>query len=383
MRLRSPLFLAIGLSAMATDASEAAPAGALTNPHLGTLISHLGPTAWICLFLAALVAALVVEGFLKFRYAALIPSAHYFRLHELLAAGEYGEARDFCRTHRSFLCAMAGAGLERIERGKPGVKVFLEETAGRQEALMRAPIEALSAIGVLAPMIGLTGTVLGMGGAFLTLSRTGTGDFASLASAIGQVLYSTAGGLLVAVPAFFFHYYFKGRSQQALLRANATLFHLFDPLPLSHIRPAERGARMRRWEEEAEFGLQIAPLLDLLFVLLLFFMIVAGGPRTERELPLAADRAGSANGAAAPSIRIDIDASGQVFWNHLPVGTPRDAMLAELRERLRQLPDETTLVIAPQARSRQERIIAVLDACKASGGPPRRIAFAPPDAGGS
>ena len=189
----------------------------------------------------------------------------------------------------------------------------------------------------------------------------------------------------MAVPAFFFHYYFKGRSQQALLLANATLFHLFDPLPLSHARPAERGARMRRWEEEPEFGLQIAPLLDLLFVLLLFFMIMAGGPRAERELPLAADRAGavSASSTAAPAIRIDIDASGQVFWNHLPVGTPRDAALAELRERLRQLPGDTLLVIAPQARSRQERIIAVLDACKAEGGSARRIAFAPPDAGGS
>jgi len=270
-----------------------------------------------------------------------------------------------------------------MERGKPGVKLFLEETSARQEALMRGPLDALSAIGVLAPMIGLTGTVLGMGGAFVTLSRTGTGDFASLATAIGQVLYSTAGGLLVAVPAFFFHSYFKDRSQRALLLANATLLHLFDPLPLSHTRAVGRGTRMRRLEEEPEFGLQIAPLLDLLFVLLLFFMILAGGPRAERELPLAAERAGAVNatGAATPSLRIDIDASGQVFWNHLPVGTPRDAALGELRERLRQLPSETLLVIAPQARSRQERIIAVLDACKAAGGSARRIVFAPPDGG--
>jgi biopolymer transport protein ExbB/TolQ len=55
---------------------------------------------------------------------------------------------------------------------------------------------------ILAPVIGLLGTVAGMSGAFVQLKSSGSSDPEKLSGAIGTVLKSTAGGLLVSAVAF-------------------------------------------------------------------------------------------------------------------------------------------------------------------------------------
>lgn len=51
-----------------------------------------------------------------------------------------------------------------------------------------------------APMLGLLGTVVGMIGAFATLSTEGAGDPTALAGNIATALYTTACGLAIAIP---------------------------------------------------------------------------------------------------------------------------------------------------------------------------------------
>jgi biopolymer transport protein ExbB len=68
--------------------------------------------------------------------------------------------------------------------------------------------------GVLAqicPMLGLTGTVIGMVGAFATLSQTGGAEPAALAGDISVALLTTLGGLVVAVPSLALFFVFKNR----------------------------------------------------------------------------------------------------------------------------------------------------------------------------
>ena len=51
-----------------------------------------------------------------------------------------------------------------------------------------------------APMLGLLGSVVGMIGAFATLSSEGAGDPTALAGNIATALYTTACGLAIAIP---------------------------------------------------------------------------------------------------------------------------------------------------------------------------------------
>ena len=145
--------------------------------------------------------------------------------------------------------------------------------------------------------------------------------------------------------------------------------------------------RRRPWEEEdRDIGLQIAPLLDLLFVMLLFFMVTAGSKRSEREMALSLSPGvgASATAAAAPlplPLRIDIDVSGRVLLNRIPVGEPGDAALPGLRERLQRAVsaagEEAPLVIVtPSLRTRQERVVEVLGVCGEA--QVRRLSFGTP-----
>jgi len=69
----------------------------------------------------------------------------------------------------------------------------------------------MSVISQAAPMVGLLGTVSGMIKAFATLKQAGMGDPGQLAGNISEALVTTAGGLIVALPAIFLFFYFRDK----------------------------------------------------------------------------------------------------------------------------------------------------------------------------
>ena len=60
-----------------------------------------------------------------------------------------------------------------------------------------------------APQLGLLGTVTGMIAAFSALTRNGTSTAKIVAGGISEALYTTAFGLIVAIPALVFYNYFN------------------------------------------------------------------------------------------------------------------------------------------------------------------------------
>ncbi len=84
-------------------------------------------------------------------------------------------------------------------------------------------------------MVGLTGTVWGMIGAFKTLGQSGITNPAELAAKIGEVLIATMSGLVVAVPAFVFFYILRARAQSAILHAESQVYRLLDDIPYEQL----------------------------------------------------------------------------------------------------------------------------------------------------
>ena len=76
-------------------------------------------------------------------------------------------------------------------------------------------LNALGTIGVLAPLMGLLGTIMGMIRAFDAIARAGAGDPALVANGISEALITTASGLIVAIPTIVFHRYLSGRADKA------------------------------------------------------------------------------------------------------------------------------------------------------------------------
>jgi biopolymer transport protein ExbB len=72
-------------------------------------------------------------------------------------------------------------------------------------------INYLSVISQAAPMLGLLGTVSGMIKAFQSLGTSGMGNPKVLAANISEALWTTASGLVIALPAVFLYYFFRDK----------------------------------------------------------------------------------------------------------------------------------------------------------------------------
>jgi biopolymer transport protein ExbD len=125
--------------------------------------------------------------------------------------------------------------------------------------------------------------------------------------------------------------------------------------------------------EEGDFGFQIAPMVDVVFVLMLFFMATTGDKVTEKELriSLPSGTAPGENKEAKTPIYIDISSDGAVFVNNTPMGTgPKDRELVQLRELLKRSlegqTDTDPVIIRPAPDTKQERVVDVLNACAAT-----------------
>ena len=127
--------------------------------------------------------------------------------------------------------------------------------------------------------------------------------------------------------------------------------------------------------EEGDFGFQIAPMVDVVFVLMLFFMATTGDKVTEKELRIAlpSGATGGDPGQIITPITIDIGSDGTVFVNNTPMGTgPKDRELVQLRALLKNSlegksdADADPVIIRPAPDTKQERVVDVLNACAAT-----------------
>jgi len=134
---------------------------------------------------------------------------------------------------------------------------------------------------------------------------------------------------------------------------------------------------MASHSNDGEFGFQIAPMLDVLFVLLLFFMVTAGMQKREATLTIPLPGPGNGPSDAVP-VNLNITADGQILFNGVLVDSNAGSHLPETTERLKAVlagAAERPIIIEPDASARHQRVVDVLNACKAA--MVRNVAFAP------
>lgn len=86
----------------------------------------------------------------------------------------------------------------------------LERQSQREVSTLRSWISWLGTVGATVPFIGLLGTVMGIVTAFQEMSASGSGGIGTVAGGISEALITTAGGLLVAIPAVMVYNYLSG-----------------------------------------------------------------------------------------------------------------------------------------------------------------------------
>ncbi|WP_455921490.1 MotA/TolQ/ExbB proton channel family protein [Pseudomonas putida] len=110
------------------------------------------------------------------------------------------------------------AGLANSRHGREIMKECIEEAAARVIHEMERYISTLGTIAAMAPLLGLLGTVLGMIEIFSSFmgSNMATNP-AVLAGGISKALVTTASGLIVGIPAVFFHRFLQRRIDELVV----------------------------------------------------------------------------------------------------------------------------------------------------------------------
>jgi biopolymer transport protein ExbB len=93
----------------------------------------------------------------------------------------------------------------------------------------------LADIGMIAPLLGLLGTVIGIIRSFSALGATpGTAQHAALSAGISEALINTALGLAVGIPALMFYALFRGRVQKLIAELETAITHILALLSLQY-----------------------------------------------------------------------------------------------------------------------------------------------------
>ena len=192
--------------------------------HLWNEMGIAGKTVTVVMIAMSIYSLWVmVERFIVFTQAKNQSLKLLGALSNVLTQGDYQKAIEITKKYKqSHLAKVIAAGLLEFEasrRDKRTIDPELSVEAARQGmdrtamitvAELKENLGVLATIGATAPFVGLFGTVVGIIRAFQGMATSG-GGIASVSAGIAEALITTAGGLLVAIPAVWAYNYFQNR----------------------------------------------------------------------------------------------------------------------------------------------------------------------------
>jgi len=191
-------------------------AQAFNAADLGSLYSLLlkGGPLMVPIGLCSIMAlAFATERWIRLRPSHLGTGGSFPRkVVDSAREGGVESAMSTCESGRSPLARILCSGLKHstgpfLEREK-----MVEDTAASEVKRLGQNLRPLLLVWLIAPLLGLLGTVWGMIEAFSEIAmQEGLGKPEMLAAGIYQALTTTAAGLAVAIPAVVAHHYLKGR----------------------------------------------------------------------------------------------------------------------------------------------------------------------------
>jgi biopolymer transport protein ExbB len=174
------------------------------------IIHAAGWPIWLLIATSILGLALVIERFLSLRSGLVFPARLPSQVLDLVRQNNDSPEAVMRLAGSSPLGRiLAEVLLNRHEH--ESVRLAAIEDVGKDVAYrLNRYIPALGTIAVVAPLMGLFGTVVGMIEIFASYTPQG-GDPAQLARGISIALYNTGFGILIAIPALILHRYFRSR----------------------------------------------------------------------------------------------------------------------------------------------------------------------------
>jgi biopolymer transport protein ExbB len=210
-------------------------------------IASGGPAMWALLLLSIIAIAIVIERLMFFASQHSDSKGLLRALGQKIAADDLNGAIKVCRENKGMLPKILEFGLKRGEKNRADITDALSIALMEHLNSLERNLGIIGTIAVIAPFVGLFGTVLGIIRAFQDIALKGNSTPAVVAAGVSEALITTAAGLFVAVVSVIFFNYFKARiksyNQEMIVAANqlAEMLHFHNtgaPIPTDLYQPA-------------------------------------------------------------------------------------------------------------------------------------------------
>lgn len=182
-----------------------------------SIIQAAGWPIWFLLLCSIIGLALIIERGLSLRSSKILNPAIRDYAFELAKADQINPDQ-LQRLRQDSALGQIYANLLELSDQPDSIRKQAAEEAGSMVYFqLTRYLPALGTIAVIAPLLGLFGTVVGMIEIFASYTPQGS-DPALLANGISMALYNTGFGILIAVPALITHRYYRSRSDYLLHR---------------------------------------------------------------------------------------------------------------------------------------------------------------------
>lgn len=256
------LFLfTLPLSTVHAQEEGAAPAGTTTveaepQANLFDVLKMGG--IWMLPLAALSVGAvgLIVNNFMMLQRKKLTREELLPGLLQQLANRDIDGALQVCSQNPCLFTNILEGGLARITTDEilpSNIRLGIDETGQAQMANLIKPVNYLTNIASVSPMVGLLGTVSGMIKAFQGLGDGRGSDAAAMAANISEALVTTATGLVIAIPAMLFYFFFKSNFAETMTTINAEVGRLLNALEtgaVMYVPSDDMGDMEEEYEDE-------------------------------------------------------------------------------------------------------------------------------------
>jgi len=195
-----------------------------------------GPIGAIIILISLVAIAMIGAQLFRIRRDRLAPPELTSDLRSLLNDGNIDGAINRCADQPGscYLARVVGSGLSRASRSAFGMlelRSSVDETGQLEVDRLYRLTDGIGLIASVAPMLGLLGTVVGMVGAFDTITLAdGPARPDKLAGNISQALITTVLGLIVAIPCTAMYTYLRNRIDHLTTEIDEEIEEIIAPL---------------------------------------------------------------------------------------------------------------------------------------------------------
>ena len=261
------------------------------------IVKSSGFIGLVILLLSIYFVSTVARLFFELRMSMAMPMEILGRCEEGLQKRDFKGVFEIVSRDDLFFSRLLTTGISELPNGLAEARESMERVGDSMTVEMEKKISMLAVLGTLGPMIGLLGTLMGMIESFSVIARSDVQMKASeVAGGISTSLVLTFEGVGLAVPAIYFFALFRNRVSHISVMTVVAADHFLRQFshaarskkPAGRCRVAERvtafmSASLRQ-KSKAEPNL--TPILDMVFQLITFFMLVINFKSASLDLSL-------------------------------------------------------------------------------------------------